>query len=142
MDISSAQLEFLASTASAAMITVGDDGSSKAVRVGIALVDGKLWSSGTQDRVRTARLRLDPHCSLFVFDAAYRWLTLETSVSLLEGADVPELSVRMFRQMQKRPEGPLNWFGKELSPQDFIATMRAEQRLIYEFEINHAYGLI
>ena len=114
----------------------------RAVRVGVVLVDGKLWSSGTQDRIRTARLRRDPRCTLFVFDGSYKFLTLETHVRLLEGADVPELSVRLFRQMQNRPEGNLNWFGKEMSIEDFMQTMADEKRLIYEFEISRAYGMV
>ena len=67
------------------MITIGESGFPKPVRVGIALVDGKLWSSGTQHRVRTWRLRRDPRCTLFVFDQAFRWLALETTVTILEG---------------------------------------------------------
>ena len=66
------------------MITIGESGFPKPVRVGIALVDGKLWSSGTQHRVRTWRLRRDPRCTLFVFDQAFRWLALETTVTILE----------------------------------------------------------
>lgn len=136
------QKAFLETQHAAAMITPADDGMPRAVRVGVVLVDGKLWSSGTQDRVRTTRLRHDPRCTLFVFDNAYKFLTLETNVRLLEGADVPELSVRMFRQMQNRPTGNLNWFGKEMSIEDFMQTMADEKRLIYEFEIKRAYGMV
>ena len=124
------------------MITPAPDGMPRAVRVGVALVDGKLWSSGTQDRKRTARLRQDPRCTLFVFDATWKALTLETTVTLLEGTDVPELSVKMFRQMQNRPTGDINWFGKEMSEADFMQTMRDDKRLIYEFEISRAYGMV
>lgn len=136
------QLNFLETNRAAAMITPAEDGIPRAVRVGIALVDGKLWSSGTQDRVRTGRLRQNPICTLFVFDTTWNFLTLETRVRLIEGDDVPELSVRMFRQMQNRPTGALNWFGKEMTEEAFKQAMRDEKRLIYEFDITRAYGMV
>jgi uncharacterized pyridoxamine 5'-phosphate oxidase family protein len=140
-NLTDAQTQFLESTHSAAMITTGTDGIPRAVRVAVALVDGKLWSSGTADRVRTKRLRQDPRCTLFVFDNTWQALTLETTVRLLEGAEVPKQSVQLFRTMQKRPSGALNWFGKEMTEEEFLQAMRGESRLIYEFEINRAYGL-
>ena len=77
---------FLERNHSAAMITLARSGFPRPVRVGIALVDGKLWSSGIQGRVRTPRLRRDPRCSVFVFEqGGYAWLALETTVSILEG---------------------------------------------------------
>ena len=72
MSLSQDEVSFLERQHSAAMITIGSGGMPKPARVGIALVDGKLWSSGTQDRVRTRRLRQDPRCTLFVFDQAFR----------------------------------------------------------------------
>lgn len=136
------QLAFLEKNHAAAMITPADDGFPRAVRVGIALVDGKLWSSGTQDRVRTERLRKNPNCTLFVFDATWSFLTLETHVRLIEGPDVPALSVQLFRVMQNRPTGNLSWFGGEMTPDDFKRAMVEEKRLIYEFDIRRAYGMV
>ena len=124
------------------MTTIGRDGTPRTVRVGVALVDGKLWSSGTQDRVRTATLRRDPRCTLFVFDPAWRWLTLDTTVRILDGADALELNLRLFQQMQNRPTGNLNWFGRELSPEEFLKVMAEENRLIYEFEVMRGYGMV
>ena len=77
------------------MITIGEDGFPKAVRVGVALVDGELWSSGTADRVRTARLRQDPRCTLFVFDPRFEWMSLETTVTILDGPDAPAQSLQL-----------------------------------------------
>lgn len=141
MEPSPTDLSFLDDNRSAAMITVGDDGMAKAVRVGVALVDGKLWSSGTADRARTARLRHDPRCTLFVFDDAYGFLTLETTVTILDGPDVPDQSVRFFRIAQGRPEGALSWFGGELDEPAFRQVMVDERRVIYEFTPTRAYGL-
>jgi len=136
------QLAFLKNNRAAAMITPAEDGIPRAVRVGIALVDGKLWSSGTLDRVRTGRLRQNPVCTLFVFDTTWNFLTLETRVRLIEGDDVPELSARMFRQMQNHPTGAINWFGKEMTEEEFKQTMIDEKRLIYEFDVTRAYGMV
>jgi uncharacterized pyridoxamine 5'-phosphate oxidase family protein len=132
---------FLEANHSAAMITLGDDGVPKVARVGIALIDGRLWSSGTGDRVRTRRLRQNPTCTLFVFDTAFAFLALETTVTILDGADAPDLNLRLFRLMQDKPEGPLSWFGGELDEASFLRTMREEKRLIYDLEVHRAYGL-
>ena len=141
MSLTEQDVDFLTSHHSAAMITVGRDGTPKVARVGVALVDGKLRSSGTADRVRTRRLRRDPRCTLYVHDPGYAWLALETSVTILDGPDAPELNLRLFRVMQDRPTGPMSWFGGELSEDDFLRAMVDEGRLLYEFEVHHTYGL-
>lgn len=123
------------------MVTVGEDGVAKAVRMSVAMVDGNLWSSGRQDRVRTRRLRNDPRCTLFIFDPGYTWLTLETAVTLLDGPDAPQLNLKLMRQMQAKPDGPLSWFGGELSEERFLQTMVDERRLIYQFEVHRTYGM-
>jgi len=140
MPLNDQQRAFVEQTRSAAMITLKPNGTPAAVRCGVALVDGKLWSSGTQDRVRTRHLRRDPRSTLILFDAGYSYLTIESRVSILEGPDVAELSVRLFRVMQRRPSGPLSWFGGEKSEEEFVRTMEEERRLIYEFEPLRAYG--
>lgn len=139
-ELSAKEIDFLNKHRSAAMITVDSAGVAKTARVGVALVDGRLWSSGTQDRVRTRRLRRDPRCTLFVFSDSFRWLALESTVSILEGAQAPELNVRLFRVMQNRPSGPLSWFGGELDEETFLARMVEEGRLIYEFGVERTYG--
>jgi hypothetical protein len=141
MNLSDAELAFLADHNSAAMVTVAPDGIAKVARVGVALVDGKLWSSGTADRIRTKRLRRDPRCTLYVHDSAFAFMALETTVTILDGPDAPALNLALMRQMQGKPTGPLSWFGGELSDEEFLARMAAEQRLIYEFEPHHTYGL-
>ncbi len=139
VNLSPAQRDFLAQQHSAAMITVGG-GVPKVSRVGVALVEGRLWSSGTRDRVRTRRLRRDPRCTLFVFEAGPRWLGLETTVTLIEGERAATENLRLFRVMQGRPGGPLNWFGREVEEPEFLAAMEAEGRLVYEFQVGRAYG--
>jgi hypothetical protein len=141
MTLSGPDLAFLERNHSAAMITAAPTGVARAVRVGVALVDGHLWSSGTRDRVRTKRLRQDARCTLFVFDNTFGFLTLETSVAILEGADAPRLNLRLFRVMQGKAVGPLSWFGTELGEEEFLQAMADEGRLIYQFEVHRSYGL-
>jgi Pyridoxamine 5'-phosphate oxidase len=141
VNVSKDDLDFLIGKPGAAMITVGRDGMPKVARVGVAWVDGQLWSSGTAARTRTRRLRRDPRCTLYVPDAAFSWVALETTVTILEGPDVPQLHVKMMREMQGKPSGPLSWFGEDLEEEEFLRTMVEEGRLIYQFEIHGTYGM-
>jgi hypothetical protein len=42
--------------------------------------------------------------------------------------------------MQGRPAGPLWRSGHELDETAFLDQMRAERRLVYEFEVERSYG--
>jgi hypothetical protein len=85
---------------------------------------------------------------LFVYDPndpsySWSWLALETIVTILEGPEAPELSVRLFQAMQGSPSPPgkIMWEGKEISTEEFLRIMLEEQRLIYEFDVTRTYGL-
>jgi pyridoxamine 5'-phosphate oxidase-like protein len=128
------------------MITLRRDGSAHAVRVGVALVDDKIWSSGTADRVRTRHLRRDPRATLIVFASGREALSIDATVNILEGPDVPELSWKLFSVMQRAmtpapPPGHLMWFGKPKTREEFLQAMIDERRLIYEFDVTREYGL-
>jgi len=135
---------FLESNHSAAMTTLRADGTPHVVRMGVALVDGRIWSSGTQTRVRTKHLRRDSRSTLFVYDNEWRWLGTECTITILDGPDAPQLHLRLFKVMQQGmlvPAGQINWFGRLMSHDEFLKTMVEEQRLIYEFNIVRAYGM-
>lgn len=139
-------LAFVNETRSAAMTTLRRDGTPHTVRVGVAVVDGKIWSSGTRDRVRTRHLRRDPRSTLFVFDAAFRWLSLQCGVNILDGPDAPQQNLRLFQVMQSGmtpapSPGKIMWFGAERTEAEFLASMVEEHRLIYEFEPTRVYGM-
>ncbi len=138
-------LAFLDKNHSAAMTTLRVDGTPHSARVGVAVVDGKIWSSATQERLRTKHLRHDPRSTLFVFDATFRWLTLECRVNILEGSDVPRQSLRLFQVMQRdlppAPSGKIMWFGAERTIDEFLQIMVDDHRLIYEFEVKRSYGM-
>lgn len=140
MTLTREQIEFIAKTPNAGMVTVGKDGYAKVVRIGAAIHNGKLWSRSTQDRVRTKRLRRDPRCTLYFHAANPDWLTLETTVTILDGPEVPEQLVAFFRTMSHNPTGPIPWFGKEYDDAGFAAQQAAENSVIYEFEVHKAYG--
>ncbi|MEA2485819.1 MAG: hypothetical protein QOD46_930, partial [Actinomycetota bacterium] len=48
---------FLEDHHAAVMATIKPDGRPHVARIGVGLVDGKLWSSGGQQRARTRFLR-------------------------------------------------------------------------------------
>jgi hypothetical protein len=102
--------------------------------VGVGLVDGKLWSSGTQGRLRTKHLRRDPRCTLFVFsdDDRYQWLGMETTVTILDGDEAPALNLRLYRTLAGEPD----------DVDEYLRAMGEERRLIYEFEVGHTYGQV
>jgi PPOX class probable F420-dependent enzyme len=137
---------FVEENRAAAMVTLREDGTPHAVRVGVVLVDGRLWISGRRDRVRTGHLRRDPRSTIFVFGSGYGYLTLECTATILEGPDVPELSVRLFREMQRGMQASISqdnlmWEGKERTAEEFVRIMEEEGRLIYELDVNRSYGL-
>jgi len=84
-----------------------------------------------------------PRATLFVFHRRRSWLTLETVVTILDGPDAPRQNLRLFQVMQGRSGADsLAWSGGELTPDEFLAAMDAEGRLIYEFDVVRAYGLL
>ena len=123
--------KFLEQHHGAVMTTLKKDGMPHVARIGVGLVDGKLWSSGTQDRVRTGHLRRDPRSTLFVLaGSAWEWMGLETEVTILEGDDAPQLNLKLYRVLAGEPE----------DLDEYLEAMVKEKRLIYEFAIKMAYG--
>lgn len=123
---------FLERHHAAVMVTLKDDGTPHVARVGIGLVDGKLWSSGTRTRVRTGHLRRDPRSSLFVMDDAdaYAWLGLETVVTIHDGGEAVDWNLALYRVLAGEPD--------DLG--EYRAAMVRDERLIYEFAVLRAYG--
>lgn len=124
--------QFLTHNHDAVMTTLKRDGTPHVARMALAVVDGRLWSSGTQSRVRTKHLRRDPRCTLFVFGGERQeWLGLETEVEVLDGTDAPQLNLRLYRAITGRQPDDLD---------EYLAAMVDEGRLIYEFTVLRAYG--
>ena len=125
--------DFLEKHHGAVMATTKKDGTPHLARIDVGLVDGKLWSSGTQTRVRTKHLRRDPRAGLMVLDEStpYRWMGLECEVKILDDEDAPQLNLTLYRELAGEP--------KDLD--EYLEAMVTEQRLIYEFEVKRSYGM-
>src|SRR4051812_2020387 len=96
---------FLEKHRDAVMTTTKKDGMPHVARIGVGLVDGKLWSSGTQTRVRTGHIRRDPRSALMVMgDTRWEWLGLETRVTILDGPDAPQLNLKLYRALAGEPD--------------------------------------
>lgn len=124
--------KFLEDHHSAVMATIKPDGRPHVARIGCGLVEGKLWSSATQDRARTKFLRRDPRATLFVFDEknAYHWLGLECTVTILDGPEAVDQNLALYRTLAGEPH----------DLEEYRAAMVAEKRLIYEFQVERSYG--
>lgn len=124
---------FLENHHSAVMVTIKKDGSPHVARIGVGLVDGELWSSGTETRVRTGHLRRDNRATLCVLDDndRYAWMGLETTVDILDGPDRAELNLKLYRTLAGEPD----------DLEEYMQAMISEQRLIYRFNIGKSYGM-
>ena len=138
---------FLEKNHPAAMVSLRRDGTPHVARVAIGLLDGRLLSSGTQTRLRTRYLRRDPRCTLFVFDSqtagSPQWLGLETRVTIIEGPEVPDTTLRFFRALQGQPEtsDTITWYGQPRTIDEFRKLMVEDQRILYEFDVERWYGM-
>lgn len=145
---------FLEANHLATMTTYRIDGAAHSAHVAVGLVNGQLWSSGTARRMRTAFLRLNPLCRLLVFPtreggyATYHhgapgsaYLGLETNVTILEGPEVADQSIELFKVLQPQAEpGTIVWQRQPRTYDEFRQVMRDEGRVIYQFEVIRAYG--
>jgi PPOX class probable F420-dependent enzyme len=125
--------QFLETHHGAVQTTLRRDGSPHVARIGVGLVDGKLWSSASQTRLRTKHLRHDPRSSLLVMNSRdpQNWLGLDCKVTILDGPDAPELNLALYRVVAGKGPDDVD---------EYLAAMVTEKRLIYEFEILRSYG--
>ncbi len=123
---------FLEKNHKAIMSTTKADGTPHVARVGVGLVEGKLWSSGTLTRVRTKHLRRDPRCALAVLEdeGGWGWLGLECRGTILDGPDAPQLNLALYRTLAGEPD----------DVDEYLEAMVKEQRVIYEFEVLKTYN--
>ena len=123
---------FLEKNHSAIVSTLKKDGTPHVARISVGLVDGKLWSSGTDDRVRTGHLQRDPRATLCVLDDSnrYSWLGLECDVEILDGPERVDQNLALYRVLAGEPD----------DLQEYREAMVKEKRLIYEFRVKKAYG--
>ena len=121
--LSDRQRAFLEANHSAVMATVDGRGRPHAVPVLCALVDGQLWSSGTELRVRTRYLAARPYASLTVLGQGFwgEWLTVRGPVETRRERGVED-NLRPDRAVTGRDPDDL---------EEYRAAMVAERRLVY-----------
>jgi Pyridoxamine 5'-phosphate oxidase len=139
--------QFVKNHPDAAMATIRPDGSTHVARIELAVVSGRIWSSGSDRLIRTKNLRRDPRCTLFVFGPHPDWVGLETVVDLIDGPDSPKLHLELMRERHKglAPAGMVMGHDDEIAgdrlyrEDEYIEHIASEKRLIYDFEIRRAY---
>ena len=129
--LTSRQRAFLEANHSAIMATVDDRGRPHAVPVLCALVDGQLWSSGTDLRVRTRYLAARPYASLTVLGKGFwgEWLTVSGPVETRRDHRVED-NLRLYRAATGRDPDDL---------EEYRAAMVAERRLVYVLTPERVY---
>jgi len=131
VEITEHMATFLRANHAAIMVTVRADGTAHVARVSAGMVDGEIWSSGNQARVRTKHLRTNPHATLCFFSSRDRlWLGIEAMVTIHDGPDAPQKALALQRAIGREPE----------DVDAFLQNMAAQQRIIYEFEPLRVYG--
>ena len=129
--LSDRQRAFLEANHSAMMATVDDRGRPHAVPALCALVDGQLWSSGTDRRVRTRYLAARPYASLTVLGQGFwgEWLTVGGPVETRRQRGVED-NLRRYRAVTGRDPDDL---------EEYRAAMVAERRLVYVLTPERVY---
>jgi hypothetical protein len=125
--------KFLEEHHSGAMITVRANGTAHVARVTIGIVDGKVWSTGNADRVRTKHLRTNPSATYFVFDPKSRiWVGLEGKITIHDGEDAPQKVLTFRRAVGQAPD----------DVDAFLKEMKEVNRVVYELDVQRAYGAV
>lgn len=145
---------FLQANHLATLTTHRPDHMPHSAHITVGVVGDRLWSSGTERRMRTVYMRLDPACTLLVFPvradghATYHhgtpgavWLGIEASVEVLDGPEVPQQTLALLHALHPdAPAGMVHWQGALRREQEVLEAVRAEGRVIYDFEVIRAYG--
>jgi len=145
---------FLQANHMATLTTHRPDHVPHSAHITVGVVGDRLWSSGTERRMRTVFMRLDPVCTLLVFPvradghATYHhgtvgavWLGIEANVEVLDGPEVPQQTIELLRALHPdTPTGMVHWQGALRAEDEVRAAIEAEGRVIYDFEVVRAYG--
>ncbi len=140
--------DFVTRYPDAAMITLRADGTAHMARIELAALDGYVWATGSASLVRTKNLRRDPRGSLFVFGPHPHWLGLETTATIVDGADAPPMLVRLLRARHgdAAPPGTVLAHDDQLGhdrpwPEtEYLDHAREHGLLAYGFTVHKSYG--
>lgn len=125
------QLALLEANHHAVMATVDGAGRPHAVPVLCGLVDGELWVSGTEGRVRTRHVEARPYAALTVLPQGFwgEWLTVAGPVSIRRDDPVGD-NLRLYRVIRGQDPDDM---------EAYRAAMLAERRLVYAITPERAY---
>lgn len=124
-------IKFLQNVHTGAIVTVRPNGSAHVARVTVGLVAGKVWSTGTQNRVRTKHVRTNPRATYFVFDQrGRRWIAIEGRITLHEGPDAPKKCLEFQRAVGRPPD----------DVDAYLREMVEVQRIVFEMDVERVYG--
>jgi PPOX class probable F420-dependent enzyme len=127
MDIPKA-LAFIAETGIGTLATLMPDGRPHVSVVTGVVVDGTIWISVTESRVKARNIRNDPRVAFLA--GTSKWAAVEGTASLREGEGVLE-DLRLYYRLA-RGEHP-DWA-------DYDRAMIADRRRILEISPIRAYG--
>jgi PPOX class probable F420-dependent enzyme len=129
--LSEQQHAFLEANHTAVMATTDARGRPHVVPVLCALIDGELWSSGTEGRVRTRHLDERPYATLTVLHKGFwgEWLTVAGPVAVRRAAGVED-NLRLYRAATGRDPDDL---------EEYRSAMVAERRLVYALAPERVY---
>lgn len=147
MTESPAELDFIRGHPDAAMISVRRDGSPHAARVELGVVNGRIRTSGAPALVRTAHLRRDPRCTLFVFGPPPIWLGVDAVAHILDGPDAAEHCIALARARHGQPTNTTVIAHDEHLDTDrhydvdeYREHARARELFVFDFDIVRTYG--
>jgi PPOX class probable F420-dependent enzyme len=125
------QRAFLEANHTAVMATTDGGGRPHVVPVLCALIDGELWSSGTEGRVRTRHLDRRPWATLTVLHTGFwgAWLTVGGPVRVRRDDGVED-NLRLYRAATGRDPDDL---------EEYRTAMVAERRLVYALAPQRVY---
>lgn len=112
------------------LATLTADGHPHTSVVFAVPIDGTLWISATQSRVKTKNVRHDPRATFI--SGTGPWAAVEGTVTVHDGDDVLERLRRYYRTA--RGEHP-DW-------DEYDAAMVKEGRLVLELVPARAYGMM
>jgi hypothetical protein len=148
MELDAKATAFIKANRDAGMTALRRDGTPHMTRIVAGLVDGVLLSSATESRLRTKLLRRDPRCTLFFFEttpgagrAFGAYMTLETAVTIHDGAEGRRRSVEYFKSIFGSTDGNVTYGGKTMTEAEALEALERDGRILYEFNVNRVYGV-
>ena len=130
--LSEVQRAFLATHHDAVMTTVDAHGHPHAVPVLVGMVGDELWSSGTEDRVRTAHVEVPGAWASFtVLSPGFwgKWLTVAGPVTIRREDRVAD-NLRLYRVVTGGYPDDLD---------EYEAAMKKDRRLIFALTPKRVY---